>query len=88
MDPDLFLSLGRGENRITVLQKLSDRPKEFSISLITTRPSEPTLEARRAAGKRRAKVGDNIPNAEIAWTAFKAFAVQERVESKWKRFIR
>lgn len=87
-EPDLFLSLGTGQNRITVLQKLSDRSKQSSAGSMMPRPGETALEARRAAGKWRAKRCDDVLDAEMAWTDFRAFAVRERSETKGRRFIR
>ncbi|KAK3115116.1 hypothetical protein LTR53_005893, partial [Teratosphaeriaceae sp. CCFEE 6253] len=84
-EPDLFLSLGTGQNRISVLEKLSQRPRE---SLPGATASQSGADARKASGRWRTKRVDDVLDAEIAWVDFRAYAVQERSEAKGRRFIR
>ena len=86
-EPDLFLSLGTGQNRITVLEKLSSRPKDGLSETAMPRPGQTAEEARKASRKWRRK-SDEILDAEIAWQDFRAYAVRERSEAKGRRFIR
>ena len=86
-EPDLFLSLGTGQNRITVLEKLSNRPKDAISETAMPRPGQTAEEARKASRKWRRK-SDEILDAEIAWQDFRAYAVRERSEAKGRRFIR
>nr|POE62816.1 calcium-independent phospholipase a2-gamma [Quercus suber] len=87
-EPDLFLSLGTGQNRITVLQKLSERPNDGSSASITTEPGEASTESRKSGSKWRSRRVDDVLDAEVAWADFRAYAVKERSESKGRRFIR
>ncbi|TKA70619.1 hypothetical protein B0A55_07579 [Friedmanniomyces simplex] len=87
-EPDLFLSLGTGQNRITVLEKLSQRPKETSPATISPQPGQTIPEARKGSGRWRTKRVDDVLDAEIAWVDFRAYAVRERSEAKGRRFIR
>lgn len=87
-EPDLFLSLGTGQNRITVLQKLSERPKESFPSTIIPQPGQTATEARKSSGKWRTRRVDDVMDAEIAWVDFRAYAVRENSEAKGRRFIR
>ncbi|TKA29096.1 hypothetical protein B0A54_16206 [Friedmanniomyces endolithicus] len=88
-DPDLFLSLGTGQNRITVLESLSKRPKESpSPTTAVPEPGRPTPETRKSSGLWRTKRVDDVLDAEIAWVDFRAYAVRERSEAKGRRFIR
>lgn len=86
-EPDLFLSVGTGQNRITILEKLSNRPKENLPSTMIPKPGQTGEEARRAAKTWRRK-SDEILDAELAWQDFRAYAVRERSEAKGRRFIR
>ena len=86
-EPDLFLSLGTGQNRITILEKLSSRPKDGVASSVMLRPGQTAEEARKASKKWRSK-SDEILDAEIAWQDFRNYAVKERSEAKGRRFIR
>ena len=86
-EPDLFLSLGTGQNRITILEKLSNRPKETVPATIIPRPGQTAEEARKASRKWRRK-SDEILEAEVAWQDFRSYAVRERSEAKGRRFIR
>ena len=86
-EPDLFLSLGTGQNRITVLEKLSSRPKESVPQSVIPRPGQTVEEARKASSKWRRK-SDDVLDAEIAWQDFRTYAVKDRNESKGRRFIR
>ncbi|KAK4897196.1 hypothetical protein LTR27_005089 [Elasticomyces elasticus] len=81
-EPDLFLSLGTGQNRISVLEKLSQRPKENLPA------SQAATDARKSSGRWRAKRVDDVLDAEIAWVDFRNYAVRERSEAKGRRFIR
>lgn len=86
-EPDLFLSLGTGQNRITILEKLSNRPKDSLSDASMPRPGQTADEARKASRKWRRK-SDEILDAEIAWQDFRAYAVREKSEAKGRRFIR
>lgn len=81
--PDMFLSLGTGQNRITVLQKLSERP--------TSTTSAPTSEpqfAKKPSSRWRGRKVDDVLDAELAWADFRAHAVGDTTENKGRRFIR
>ncbi|KAK5175711.1 uncharacterized protein LTR77_000850 [Saxophila tyrrhenica] len=86
-DPDLFLSLGTGQNRISVLEKLSSRPKDNLPSTMIPRVGQTGEEARKAAKTWQRKVNE-ILDAEVAWQDFRSYAVKERSEAKGRRFIR
>ena len=84
-EPDLFLSLGTGQNRITVLQKMSDRPKEtVPQTMIPPAGQAP----KKITGKWRNRRVDDVLEAEIAWMDFRAYAVREQTEANSRRFIR
>ncbi|KAF2773221.1 hypothetical protein EJ03DRAFT_323724 [Teratosphaeria nubilosa] len=87
-EPDLFLSLGSGQNRITMLHKLSDKPRDSVASALIPEPGQTAEEARKASGRRRNKRLDDVLDAELAWVDFRSFAVKERSEAKGRRFIR
>jgi predicted acylesterase/phospholipase RssA len=84
-EPDLFLSLGTGQNRITILQKLSDRPKDGVPDTIIP-PAGQT--PKKTSGRWRARRIDDVLDAEVQWADFRAYAVKERSEAKGRRFIR
>jgi predicted acylesterase/phospholipase RssA len=84
-EPDLFLSLGTGQNRITILQKLSDRPKDGVPDTIIP-PAGQT--PKKSSGRWRARRIDDVLDAEVQWADFRAYAVKERSEAKGRRFIR
>ena len=86
-EPDLFLSLGTGQNRITILEKLSNRPKDSMSETSLPKPGQTSEEARKASRKWRRK-SDEVLDAELAWQDFRAYAVRERSEAKGRRFIR
>lgn len=77
-DPDLFLSLGTGQNRIAVLQRLSELPKETKDADAEVNP----IETRKATRRWRSKRADDVLDAEVAWTDFRAYAVREKSETK------
>lgn len=81
--PDMFLSLGTGQNRITVLQKLQDRPTS-SASMPTRNSQIPNKTASRWRGRRV----DEVVDAELAWADFRNQAVRDTNEAKSRRFIR
>lgn len=83
-EPDLFLSLGTGQNRITVLQKLSERWSSNSGETVDLPPAHPA----KASGKWRARKPDDVMDCELAWAAFRSFAVKEKSESRGRRFVR
>lgn len=87
-EPDLFLSLGTGQNRIMVLNKLSDRPKEAQPTTVIPQPGQTLNEARKASSRWRARRVDDVLDAESAWTDFRDFALREKPEAKGRRFIR
>ncbi|CAK1357491.1 hypothetical protein CB0940_07777 [Cercospora beticola] len=87
LEPDVFLSLGTGQNRITILQKLSDRQKAaYPTSAQTDTPASPTTT--RASGRWRSKRTDDVLEAELAWQHFRQFVVRERADGKGRRFVR
>jgi len=86
-EPDLFLSLGTGQNRITVLQKLSERLKDSAASTIP-KPGETTTKARKVFGRWRSRRIDDVVDAEVAWADFRQYAVRDRSEARSRRFIR
>lgn len=81
-EPDMFLSLGTGQNRITVLQKLSERQP----SRVT--PAGEGSDPTKSASRWRTRRVDDVLEAELAWAAFRNNAVRERSEAKGRRFIR
>lgn len=83
VQPDMFLSLGTGQNRITVLQKLSDRPS--STATMPTLASQPS---KKTSGRWRSRKVDEILDAELAWADFRTQAVKDTSEAKGRRFIR
>ncbi|KAK4504134.1 hypothetical protein PRZ48_005049 [Zasmidium cellare] len=81
-EPDMFLSLGTGQNRITVLQKLSERqPSQMS-------PAAAGPDTRKSGSRWRTRRVDDVLEAELAWAAFRNYAVRERSEARGRRFIR
>lgn len=88
-DPDLFLSLGTGQNRISVLSKLSERPRGLSGSPILQQPGpSSTIERKGIAKLFQSRRVDDVLDAELAWTDFRTFAVREKNENKGRRYIR
>lgn len=90
-EPDLFLSLGTGQNRITVLQKLSERPRDSVAGSIIPehgQMGQTTFDTRKSGSKWRTRRVDDVLDAELAWADFRAYAVRERSEAKGRRFIR
>lgn len=88
-EPDLFLSLGSGQNRITILQKIADKVPGSSMSAMIPQPGEEAAGIKKqSSGKWRAKRLDDVLDAELAWTEFRSYAVHERSEAKGRRFIR
>ncbi|KAK5133613.1 hypothetical protein LTR08_007561 [Meristemomyces frigidus] len=89
-EPDLFLSLGTGQNRITILQKMSERPKEGTVpSTMMLQTGQTATEAKKASGRWRSRArADDVLDAETAWVGFREYAVRENAESKARRFIR
>ncbi|SMR43927.1 unnamed protein product [Zymoseptoria tritici ST99CH_3D1] len=83
--PDMFLSLGTGQNRLTVLQKLSDRPKDSSASIISA-ANPRTLKL--SSGRWRSRRADDVLDAELAWADFRAEIVKDSLEARGRRFIR
>lgn len=81
--PDMFLSLGTGQNRITVLQKLSDRPAST-----TTMPTGESQSSKKSSTRWRGRRADDIVDAELAWADFRTQAVRNTTEAKGRRFIR
>ena len=86
-EPDLFLSLGTGQNRIAVLDKLSSRSKDSIIDASGPDPTQSNEDARKAS-KKRFRRADEILEAEIAWQNFRSSAVTGKSEAKGRRFIR
>ncbi|KXS99282.1 hypothetical protein AC578_6205 [Pseudocercospora eumusae] len=86
-EPDMFLSLGTGQNRITILQKLSDRQKTGGIAAVPTAPP-PQSPKQKASGRWRTKRTDDVLDAELAWQQFRHHVVRDRAEARGRRFIR
>lgn len=90
-EPDLFLSLGTGQNRMQVLNKLTERtlPSGAFSSTMMPPPGQTAFEAKKSTGGRwRAKRVDDVLDAEVAWLEFRDYAVRERTEAKGRRFVR
>lgn len=85
-EPDMFLSLGTGQNRITVLQKLSDRQKAAAIAAMPAAP--PQSPTKKPSTRWRTKRTDDVLEAELAWQQFRHHVVRDRAEAKGRRFIR
>ncbi|WPG99958.1 calcium-independent phospholipase a2-gamma [Acrodontium crateriforme] len=85
-EPDLFLSLGTGQHRITVLSQLSERAR--SNASIVLKPGRIGNESRKRRGIWGFRRIDDVIDAEIAWVDFRDYAVRERSEVKGRRFIR
>ncbi|KAF2721275.1 hypothetical protein K431DRAFT_224804 [Polychaeton citri CBS 116435] len=86
-EPDLFLSLGTGQNRINILSKLSERPKEGSDDTPMPRPGQTLLEARKGS-RWRSKRFDDVLDAEIAWTDFRNVTLKNKLDEGGRRYIR
>ncbi|CAK3752481.1 hypothetical protein DOTSEDRAFT_168601 [Lecanosticta acicola] len=82
-EPDMFLSLGTGQNRITVLQKLSEKQPDQVVAGATVSSSP-----RKAPSKWRPRRVDDVLDAELAWASFRSTAVGEKSEARGRRFIR
>ncbi|KAK4626402.1 85/ calcium-independent phospholipase A2 [Fulvia fulva] len=82
-EPDMFLSLGTGQNRITILQKLSDRHPSNPGQIPEADPS-----AKKQPSKFRSRRGDDVLEAELAWASFRNYAVKEKSEARGRRYIR
>jgi hypothetical protein len=78
-EPDIFLSLGTGQNRITVLQKLADRQSAAAMGQMA-----PTV----TNGRWRSKRTDDVLEAELAWQRFRHYVVSEKTENRGRRFVR
>ncbi|KAF2211774.1 hypothetical protein CERZMDRAFT_42792 [Cercospora zeae-maydis SCOH1-5] len=87
LEPDIFLSLGTGQNRITILQKLSDRQKAAYSSSASTE-SPPSQTTTKTSGRWRTKRTDDVLEAELAWQHFRQFVVRERSDHRGRRFVR
>lgn len=85
-EPDLFLSLGTGQHRMTVLSKLSERG-HGNPSMIPE-PGRTGNEGRKKKSVWRSRRIDDVIDAEIAWADFRDYSVRERSEAKGRRFIR
>lgn len=82
-EPDMFLSLGTGQNRITVLQKLSDK-QPSQVNAAAAAAASP----KKTTARWRTKRVDDVLEAELAWAAFRNTAVQGKSEARGRRFIR
>lgn len=86
-EPDMFLSLGTGQNRITVLQKLSERHKAAALASVA--PTSPqSVSKNKPSGRWRTKRTDDVLEAELAWQHFRNHVIRDRAEAKGRRFIR
>jgi hypothetical protein len=88
-DPDLFLSLGTGQHRLEVLQKLAkqkngspDRNSTLDPSAKSTRPTA-RMSRRWSTRKEEDTVG-----SERAWAALKINVMRDGLESKGRRYVR
>jgi hypothetical protein len=88
-EPDMFLSLGTGQNRITILHKLAERQKAAaptSMPRALDRQSSPTRA--KPVGRWRTKRTDDVIEAELAWHQFRRHIVGTRTEARGRRFVR
>ncbi|KAM0714927.1 hypothetical protein Q7P37_009392 [Cladosporium fusiforme] len=79
-EPDLFLSLGTGQNRIAVLKETSKNGSSGD--------DEPVRPARRASRRWSMRRDEEILDAEFAWTKFKEKLERDKTEAKSNRYIR
>lgn len=86
-EPDIFLSLGTGQNRITVLQKLQDRQKDATPGSVAPTSSHAS-NSLKPGGRWRTKRTDDVLDAELAWQHFRHYVVRDRAENKTRRFVR
>lgn len=88
-EPDIFLSLGTGQHRLDVLQKITKQNTRDSERDATSPPpsksARPTARFTRRWSMRR---DEEIIDAERAWTEFKATVAPEGYESKARNFVR
>lgn len=83
-EPDLFLSLGTGQNRLAVLKGTS---KNASSGDETT-SSENSRPTRRLSRRWSTRRDEGVLDAEFAWTKFKGKIVRDRTEEKADRYVR
>ena len=83
-DPDLFLSLGTGQHRLEVLQKLQ-KQSSGSPERDTTnaRPARPRMSRRWSLRKEEVNVDE-----EKAWAAFKLDIMRDGFEEKGRNYLR
>ncbi|KAI5359445.1 putative Zinc finger, RING-type, patatin-like phospholipase domain-containing protein [Septoria linicola] len=86
-EPDIFLSLGTGQNRITVLQKLSDRQKAAALASVAPTASQSPTKS-KPSGRWRNKRTDDVLEAELAWQHFRHHVVREKSGNRGRRFVR
>ena len=88
-DPDLFLSLGTGQHRLEVVQKLrkesSSSSERDTTSGPAAKPARPAARMSRRFSMRKEEV--NV-DAERAWAAFKLDVMRDGFESKGRHFVR
>ncbi|QIW98040.1 hypothetical protein AMS68_003558 [Peltaster fructicola] len=82
-EPDLFLSIGSGQHRMQVLNRLSELAPGTTSANPTN--SQPAMDTRK---RWRSKRVDDVLDAEIAWLEFREYAVRERSEARGRRFVR
>lgn len=92
-DPDILLSLGTGQNRISILPKLSAKSTDWRTLQSTLQPS--SIERPKGITKLLKPWNvlysrvDDILNAEMAWAAFRSDVVApDRTLRNTRRYIR
>jgi patatin-like phospholipase/acyl hydrolase len=93
VDPDIFLSLGTGQNRISILPKLSSKTTDWRTlqSTLQTAPAEKPKGMSRLLKSWTVLYNrvDDILNAEMAWAAFRQDVVgADRAQRNSRRYIR
>jgi len=83
-DPDLFLSLGTGQHRLEVLQRLQKQSSGSSEHDTTpARPLRPRMSRRWSSRKEEVNVDE-----EKAWAAFKLDIMRDGFEEKGRNYLR
>lgn len=93
VDPDIFLSLGTGQNRISILPKLSSKTTDWRTlqSTLQDSPAEKPKGMSRLLKSWSVLYNrvDDILNAEMAWAAFRQDVVgDDRAQRNTRRYIR
>ena len=81
-EPDIFLSLGSGQQRKTIAEKLRDGGQEINSLHSTSSPNGAAVVARNMGRRWQLGTGDDVLEAERKWRAFKAMGTQKRLHRK------